>query len=190
MNEHSIQDLDLLARIGRYLDDIEERVRQGCGWFIFGATPARSNRIQHLLVQRLSALQPLISFYFLPWRDFSLNAYLLSHELKPRVGSGIVVPEHLEQREFELANRVSQDMHYQMRFRELLIVAPVRPERDHEVAQLASLVEERFQKRLATILISPLSLPVLAGTTSALNGGEAAWKQIYSRMYESSLFAV
>src|SRR3954462_8528563 len=71
-----LQDRDLLLRMSLYFDAIEQRLRQGQGWFIFNASPGRSNRISTLIERRLTEHEQALSAFVTGWPDFPLSAYV------------------------------------------------------------------------------------------------------------------
>src|SRR5262249_57373449 len=77
----SIQDRDLLARLTTYFAHLETRIKEGQGWLIFNASRARAGRITKFMLDRLAEHRPFVSYYFVPWRDFALNAYMTRVEL-------------------------------------------------------------------------------------------------------------
>ncbi len=77
----SVQDRDLLTRLTGYFASLEARIKEGQGWLIFNANRARAGRITRFMLDRLAEHRPFISYYFVPWRDFALNAYMVKVEL-------------------------------------------------------------------------------------------------------------
>jgi hypothetical protein len=77
----SVQDRDLLTRLTGYFANVEQRVKEGQGWLIYNADRARAGRVTKFVLERLAEHRPFISYYFVPWRDFALNAYMARVEL-------------------------------------------------------------------------------------------------------------
>lgn len=77
----SVQDRDLLGRLTQYFAAIDQRVQEGQGWLIFNADRQRAARITKFVLDRLTERRPFISYCFVPWRDFALNAYMSKVEL-------------------------------------------------------------------------------------------------------------
>src|SRR5947208_821786 len=113
----SVQDRDLLVRLNGYFAVLESRIKEGQGWLIFNANRARAARITKFMLDRLVEHRPFVSYYFVPWRDFALNAYMVRVELpsNPAIENGIVIPGRATV-EQEIAGRVSRDQRYQMSF--------------------------------------------------------------------------
>src|SRR5438552_2334372 len=97
----SLQDRDLLTRLTSYFATLEARIKEGQGWLIFNANRARAGRITKFIIERLAEHKPFVSYYFVPWRDFALNAYMVKVELPSNpapdtaesvTSSGLVVP--------------------------------------------------------------------------------------------------
>src|SRR5256885_8158963 len=77
----SVQDRDLLARLTGYFGALESRIKEGQGWLIFNAGRARAGRITRFMLERLAEHRPFVSYYFVPWRDFALDAYMARVQL-------------------------------------------------------------------------------------------------------------
>jgi len=194
----SVQDRDLLTRLTAYFANLEQRVKEGQGWLIFNADRARAGRVTKFVLERLAEHRPFVSYYFVPWRDFALNAYMARVELPSQAGpetaetttaSGIVVPARISV-EHDIAGRVSRDQYYQMCFADVLVVSGLAPEHRHEVEHLDAILADRFGKRLPTILLTPRAPHELPAAFAALPGGAAAWSRLYDGMYGSSLIAL
>jgi hypothetical protein len=195
----SVQDRDLLTRLTGYFASLEARVKEGQGWLIFNANRARAGRITRFVLDRLAEHKPFISYYFVPWRDFALNAYMVKIELPSNpppadaaastTPSGLVVPGRVSL-EHDIAERVSRDQYYQMRFTDVLVVSGLAPAHRHEVEHLDAVLVERFAKRLPSILVSPRAPHELMADYAAHPGGAAAWTRLYDGMYASSLIAL
>jgi hypothetical protein len=194
----SVQDRDLLARLTAYFTGLEQRVKEGQGWLIFNADRARAGRISKFVVERLAEHRPFISYYFVPWRDFALNAYMARVELpsnptadgaETTTESGLIVPPRVSV-EHDIAGRVSRDQYYQMRFADVLVVSGVRPAHRHEIEHLDAVLADRFGKRLPSIVLSPRAPRELLADYVAHPGGAEAWARLYDGMYGSSLIAL
>lgn len=189
----SIQDRDLFGRLSVYFDSIEQRLREGQGWLIFNADSKRSGRISRFIGDRLREYRPLLSSYVVPWRDFALNAYMLKVELVPRAAPAAEPETDPRQRqEYAIAGRVSQDMYYQMRYCDLLVLHGVAPAYPHELGYLDQIITDRHQNRRASILISPRMPHELAAGFKALDGdgGHDSWQQFFGRLYDTCLIAL
>jgi hypothetical protein len=194
----SVQDRDLLTRLTTYFSGLEQRVKDGQGWLIFNTDRARATRITKFVVERLAEHRPFISYYFVPWRDFALNAYMARVELpsnpapdgaETTTGSGLIVPGRVSV-EHDIAGRVSRDQYYQMCFADVLVVSGVRPAHRHEVEHLDAVLGDRFGKRLPSIVLTPRAPHELLADFAAQPGGQAAWGRLYDGMYGSSLIAL
>jgi hypothetical protein len=184
----SIQDRDLLGRLSQYFDSVQLRLREGEGWLILNASRDRGGRISRFIAERIAEYRPLFSSYFLLWRDFALNAYMVNVELTAT--DPAEVSDARLQREYRIADRVSKDMHYHMLYSDLFVLSGIAPAHPHEAQQLDSVVAERQKRRLATILITPRSLDSLSGDFRGADPSGALWDGFYRRVYETSLIAV
>ncbi len=184
----SIQDRDLLGRLTLYFDSLQLRLREGEGWLILNANRARGGRLARFIAERTAEYRPLFSSYFLLWRDFALNSYMVNVEL-PDKDPAQVADARL-QHEYRIADRVSKDMQYHMLYSDLFVLSGVQPAQRHEALQLDHVVAERERRRLATILITPRSLESLAADFRAADPTDKLWDGFYERIYETSLIAV
>lgn len=185
----SLQDVDLLTRLSQYFDALEQHLRAGHGWFIFNASGARGARIGSLILGRLRGYQPLTTYYFLPWRDFSLSAYMVAVELQEMAPH----EEELEGKaktEFDIATRVSRDTMVKMVASDLLIISGLQPRHRHEVVFLDQTVARRYDQRLSTILLTPYRVDELAARYREVVPDEPLWDQLFNRMYDRSLMAL
>jgi len=183
-----LQDLDLLNRLSQYFDSLDQHLRAGHGWFIFNATGARGARIASFIANRLRDYMPMATVYFVPWRDFSLNAYMVAVELeslRPQEGQ----LEGKAKQEFDIATRVSRDAMVRMVAADLLIVSGMRPAHRHEVVFLDETVARRYDQRLSTILLTPYRADALAEAYEEVVPHSPFWERLYSRMYERSFIA-
>jgi hypothetical protein len=184
----SVQDRDLLGRLSQYFDGLQLRLREGEGWLIFNASRARGARLTRFIAERVAEYRPLFSSYFLPWRDFALNAYMVSVELIA-LDPAQVVDAHLQQ-EYRIADRVTKDMHYHMLYSDLFVLSGIAPAHPHEAQQLNAVVAERQKRRLATILVTPRTLDGLAADFRTADPSGALWDDFYGRAYETCLIAL
>lgn len=186
-----VQDRDLLQRLSLYFDAIEQRLRQGEGWFIFNAEGKRGKRISTFIERRLDEAGLEVDTCMMPWRDFALSAYVNEiglRELEPKVKSE-QGNERLR-REFEFAQQVTQQVWQRCESSELLIVTDLRPRQTHEAAFLDRTVEQRYATRKATILLTPEMPSELEAELRTIDPTEACWNRLFSRMYETSLVAL
>jgi hypothetical protein len=184
----SLQDLDLFSRLTQYFDAIELHLRTGTGWFIFNAAGGRSMRISTFIASRLRELGPFISSYLIPWREFSLNSYMVGVELQ-----AISEPEALEGRaktEFDIASRVSRDHMVKLVASDLLILTGLQPTHPHELEFLDQTISRRYSQRLSTILISPRLPHDLHASFQEIASGAPLWDRFFDRMYDRSLIAL
>ncbi len=187
--EPSLQDVDLLGRLTQYFDSITQHLRAGHGWFIFNARGTRGARIVAFILSRLAEYQPLITYYYIPWRDFALNAYMVEVELQAMAERAAPLQGRVK-REYDIATRISRDSMARMVISDLLIVAGVAPHHRHELQFLDQAVERRYTQKLSTILITPAQPHELAAQFEELAPGEGVWERFFNRMYERSLIAL
>lgn len=183
-----LQDLDLFARLTHYFDGLDVHLRSGTGWFIFNASGPRATRISAFIATRLRDFGPFITSYLIPWREFSLNSYMVGVELQ-----SIAAPDTLEgkaKREFDIASRVSREHMVKLVASDLLILSGMRPSHPHEVEFLDETVGRRYNQRLATILISPCLPQELSSSYESIAPGSQFWDRLFTRMYERSLIAM
>jgi hypothetical protein len=183
-----LQDLDLFTRLSHYFDAIEQHLRSGHGWFIFNASGARAARITAFIASRINEFGPWISTYLIPWREFSLSAYMVEVELQ-----SFEQPESLEGKaktEFDIASRVSRDQMVKMVASDLLIVTGLRPKHPHELEFLDETLERRYRQQLSTILISPQLPQELSTTFDSVIPGAPLWDRLFSRTYQRSFIAL
>ncbi|MBI2863393.1 MAG: hypothetical protein HYX94_02370 [Chloroflexi bacterium] len=186
-----LQDIDLLARMNQYLDSIGAYLREGRGWLIFNAQGQRSSRITKFLLDALTRKEPRVGHYFVPWRDFALNAYMVQVELAGhRPDRGEQIPSSRLRREYEIANNVTFDQLKRMTELPLVILSGVAPHCAYEVRYLDSIVEVRHRTRLATVLITPRSMEELSSDFRATDEENDPWSRFFERMYQSSLIAL
>jgi len=185
----ALQDVDLLGRLTQYFDTLQQHLRAGHGWFIFNARGTRGARIVGFILSRLADYQPLVTYYYVPWRDFALNAYMVEVELHAMAEHGQALQGRVKQ-EYDIATRVSRDSMTRMIVSDLLIVAGVFPHHRNELQFLDQAVERRYAQRLSTILITPLQPHELARQMDELAPEAPYWDRLFTRMYERSLIAM
>lgn len=185
----SLQDRDLLQRLNLYFDALETHLQSGEGWLIFNARSGRDSRIARYIQQRV-ADAPSISAFVVPWRDFSLTAYMVEVELQSaQARLAGMEPKH--KREVEIANKVSQQTMIRMVTDDLLIVPGVSVRHSHEVRYLSATILARYNGRLATILLTPDSPHDLEGSiTRHSDTGSAAWRDLSQRLFATSFLAL
>jgi hypothetical protein len=164
----SLQDVDLFSRLNQYFDVLDQHLRAGHGWFIFNAAGSRSRRIGAFILSRLAPYQPFVSTYVVPWRDFSLNAYMVEIELQT-IAQREGELEGKAKTEFDIATRVSRDSMVKMVVSDLLIVTELRP-----TAMSCSFLIRRWSG--ATISDSRRSSPRRASRRSWLPSSPA-WRR-------------
>ncbi len=190
--EHApVQDRDLLQRLSLYFDAFDTRLRQGQGWFIFNAAPGRSARIAAFIQHRLGELDSDVSSYVMPWRDFALSAYV--HEvglpkLAPAVEEEVV--DAKARREYELATQITRNTYDQMIKTDLLVLIGLKPAHRHEARLLDQTIDDRYRRRLATILLTPDMPQELEAEFQTVDPTRTYWERLFRRMYETSLVAL
>lgn len=185
----SLQDRDLLARLTSYVEALESRVREGLGWLIFNADSERAARVERVIREGLATFRPFISSYVAPWRDIALHAYM-ERELQAqalRVPAAADDPQH---REFDIARRVAGDTRSWLRHCDLVLIRGVAPAHRHELDYLEDLIEARYERRLATLLLTPKAPERLAADVQALDPTPGRWERLYQRLYERNLIAL
>jgi hypothetical protein len=186
-----LQDRDLLLRLSLYFDAFEQRLRQGQGWFIFNASGVRSKRIATFIEERISEHEPTVTAYMLPWRDFAINAYVSEVGLSELAPAG---PEELaDQRAkagYDVARHVSADTNDRLMFSDLLVLTGLKPIHWHEATFLDRMIDERYRKRLATILVTPDFPNELEAEFRTVDPSSTFWPRLFQRMYETSLVAL
>jgi hypothetical protein len=185
-----LQDRDLLLRLNQYFDTLEMRLRLGEGWMIFNAGASRTNRISQFLHHRLQSLPPMWTWSFIPWRDFSLTAYMVEVEL-PAINPAADTDDELARREYDIAQKISRRTMTTTVTSDLLIVSGLHPEHPHEVQYFEETIEKRCQQRLATIMITPDEPHEFAeGVSRHAGDGEESWRRIAERIYQTNLIAM
>ena len=186
----SVQDVDLLARLNAYFDQLDQRLRQGHGWLIFNSSRDRGARLLRLILQRLDLYRPFVSLYHLPWRDFALHAYVSTIAL-PRDASLIERDEvgSSRQREFAIASNVANATASQLLNADLVILSNIDPARAHETVALSQTAVERAARRRAVIALTGHDPWSLASAFDATDPTGTTWRHFYSAMQETSFIA-
>jgi len=190
IEEAPIQDQDLLLRLNQYFDALDQRLRHGQGWFIFNASGPRLGRIAGFISARLSQDHASINSCLLPWRDFALNAFVEQvglREIAPRDGS--FASDH-QRHEFELARHVADEAKEKLLFSDMLVLIGMRPATWHEAVFLDQTIDERYRKKLATILLTNQMPEKLQADFNDVDPSGALWSRVFTRMYETSLVAL
>ena len=186
-----LQDRDLLLRLSLYFDAFEQRLRQGQGWFIFNAGGGRSSRISDFIQQRMAEYETSVSAFMIPWRDFALNAYVSEvglPSLEPAERDGF--SDTQAKAGYEVARFVNAETNDRLLFSDLLVLTGLRPNAWHEATFLDRTIDERYRKRLATILVTP-DLPMeLEAEYRMVDPSSTFWPRLFQRMYETSLVAM
>ena len=186
-----LQDRDLLIRLSLYFDAFEQRLRQGQGWFIFNAAGQRSSRISTFIQHRITEHEPSVSAYMMPWRDFALSAYVTEVGLPALTPSfdGETIPPSAKHG-YEVARHVTDDTRDKMLFSDLLVLTGLKPNHWHEATFLDRTIDERYRKRLATILVTPDLPTELEAEFESVDPTGTFWPRLFQRMYETSLVAL
>jgi hypothetical protein len=186
-----LQDRDLLNRLSLYFDAFEQRLRQGQGWFIFNAAGPRSNRISTFIQHRISEYEPSVFAYMIPWRDFALSAYVTEvglRELLPASDDQTAAPA--AKQGYEVARHVTEETRDKLLFSDLLVLTGLKPNHWHEATFLDRTIDERYRKRLATILVTPDLPNELEAEFETVDPTGTFWPRLFQRMYETSLVAL
>lgn len=184
----SLQDVDLLNRLSNYFDSIGHQLRQGHGWFIFNADGKRGLRLGSFLTTRVQELSPWFTYYVVPWREFSLNAYMVEVELQSLADDHS--PENKPGDQYDLARRISRDSMARLVGSDLLVLTGLRPSHRHELRLLDQAIERRYNQRLATILVSPRLPHELSSEFETVSPEFPFWDRLFNRMYERSMIAL
>jgi hypothetical protein len=186
-----LQDRDLLLRLSLYFDAFEHRLRQGQGWFIFNAAGSRSSRIAQFIQHRVAEYHPDVNAFVIPWRDFALSAYVNEvglPELAPEVGAPTASPT--AKREYQLAKHVTEDTWNRLLGSDLLVLLGLKPSHWHEATFLDRTIDNRYQTKRATILVTPEMPKDLEAEFESLDPTHTFWDRLFTRMYETSLVAL
>lgn len=186
-----LQDRDLLLRLSLYFDAFEHRLRQGQGWFIFNAAGGRSGRIARFIQRRVADDYPGVSAYVVPWRDFALSAYVNEVGL-PELAPGAVreTADAKATREYHLAKHITDQTWDRLLGSDLLVLIGLKPSHWHEATFLDRAIDSRYQKRQATILLTPDMPKELEAEYDSLDPSRTFWDRLFTRMYETSLVAL
>ncbi len=190
IDQAPVQDRDLLQRMSLYFDAIDHRLEQGQGWFIFNAPSNRARRIADFIHYRSSEHQPALATYFLPWRDFSVSAYVNEIGLSQLEAE---MEQHDDDRlvkEVALARQVTASTETRMLHSDLLVLSGLRPQSWHEATYLDRLVDARYHRKQATILLTPEMPGRLEDEFRQLDPSSTFWERLFERMYETSLVAL
>jgi hypothetical protein len=187
--ESQMQDLDLYMRLSQYLDHFDQHLRGGVGWFIFNAAGPRGQRVATYLQHGFRQVGIPMSYHFVPWRDFSLNAYMVEIELQGFDDQSRQLHGHSE-REHKIAAHVSRDSLVRMVATDVLILGGVAPKHRHELDLLDRTIERRYNLRSPTIVITPRMPHELAISFAQVAPEEPFWDRIFGRMYQRSLVAM
>jgi hypothetical protein len=191
IDQAPLQDRDLLLRLSLYFDGFESRLKQGQGWFIFNADEGRGRRISTFIQRRLEDHQPGIQSFMMAWRDFALSAYVTEvglPQLEPHAFDSSA--NSRANKEYAFAKRVSDDLWDQVQGSDLLVLAGIKPRGLHEALFLDRAVESRYQRRRATILLTPEMPDELAAEFTSVDSTQGCWERLFTRMYETSLVAL
>jgi hypothetical protein len=186
-----LQDRDLLLRLGLYFDGFDQRLRHGEGWFIFNAAGGRLQRISSYIEARLHEDFPQVYAYCVPWRDFAISAYVdevALRELEP--GAAFPSAPLAARREYDLARQVTEDTRERLHFSDVLVLVGLKPSTWHEATYLDTTIEERYRRRLATILLTPHMPHHLEAGFEQLDPSGTFWPRLFQRMYATSLVAL
>lgn len=186
-----LQDRDLLLRLSWYFDTLDQKLKQGQGWFIFNADSDRSRRISTFVERRLDDSGRSVDAFSMAWRDFALNAYVDEVGL-PQLEPEADLPEKNPRltKEIAFAKQLSSDLWDRFSTTDLLMVVGMKPSFSHEVAMLDRALEQRYQQRLATIILTPENPVGLETEFESLDPVAGTWQRMYSRLYETSLVAM
>ncbi|MCC6791526.1 MAG: hypothetical protein IT336_07580 [Thermomicrobiales bacterium] len=190
IDQAPLQDRDLLNRLSSYFDAFDQRLRQGQGWFIFNASPGRSNRIATFIQHRISEYEPTISAYMMSWRDFALSAYVNEVGLPKLTPTGEAEPDPAAKLGYEVAKYVTTETRERMMFSDLLVLTGLKPYHWHEATFLDRTIDERYRNRLATILLTPVLPTELQAEFETVDPTGTFWPRLFQRMYETSLVAL
>jgi hypothetical protein len=185
----SLQDRDLFQRMNHYFDGLDSRLSSGEGWLIFNANPRRAGNIVRFIQQQMTS-PPEHTWFYVPWRDFSLTAYMVEVELQSIAGNhGSLTGER--KREAEIATKVSRQTMVRMVTDELLVISGISLRHVHEVRYLMATIEARYMGRLATIMLTPDAPHELQANVSRWGeAGHETWEKLSGYLYGANLVAV
>jgi hypothetical protein len=186
-----IQDRDLLQRLSLYFDMLDQRLRSGQGWFIFNATGRRLDRIAGFIQAKLDENNSSVNSYLMPWRDFAISAYVNEiglSEIAPPDGKSF---QSKEQRDaYEVARRVTDDTRLRLKYSDIVVLIGMHPSAWHEALFLDRTIDDRYNQRLATILLTAEMPHQLEEEFGSLDPSGTLWSRLFTRMYETSLVAL
>lgn len=186
-----MQDRDLLQRLSLYFDMLDQRLRNGQGWFIFNATGSRLNRIAGFIEAKLDEDHSTVNSYLMPWRDFAISAYVNEiglSEFAPPDGKPFKTKEQRDA--FEVARRVTDDTCQRLRYSDIVVLVGMHPSSWHEALFLDRTIDDRYNQRLATILLTAEMPHQLEEDFGSLDPTGKLWSRLFDRMYETSLVAL
>ncbi len=187
----SVQDRDLLVRMTAYLEQLDLRVRQGQGWFIFNADRTRAARIAQYLLVALRSRPITLSHALMTWRDFALNAFVTEVALpREERDDPAPAPESDRDRERQIARRVSREAYWRALNVDVLILLDLAPTHTHEVAFLDSILTSRARLHLPSVLTTPLMPDGLQHAMDAHDPTGEVWGRIWRQMYDTGLIAL
>jgi hypothetical protein len=190
IDQAPVQDRDLLQRMSLYFDAIDHRLEQGQGWFIFNAPSNRARRIASFIETRSSEHTPPLSTCFVPWRDFSVSAYVTEVGLSQLEAEVAQRESERMAHELALARQVTASTEMQMLHSDLVVLTGLKPQSWHEATYLDRLVDARYNRKQATILVTPDMPGRLEDEFRQLDPSSTFWERLFDRMYETSLVAL
>jgi len=73
---------------------------------------------------------------------------------------------------------------------EMLVLIGMRPRSWHEAVFLDQTIDERYRKKLATILLTNAMPEKLEAEFNGVDPSQTLWSRLFARMYETSLVAL
>lgn len=186
-----VQDQDLLLRLNQYFDGLDQRIKHGQGWLIFNASGSRLQRIASFIQGKLTVDHATVDSFLLPWRDFAINAYVSEVGLR-EIGPGTdgLFASDAQRHEFELAQHVSADVSDRLRYSDIVVLVDMRPSNWHEAMVLDRTIDERYRRRLATILLATDMPHQLQSKFESVDPSGTVWDRLFGRLYERNLVAL
>lgn len=186
-----VQDQDLLLRLNQYFEGLDQRIKHGQGWMIFNASGSRLQRIASFIQGKLTVDHASVDSFLLPWRDFAINAYVSEVGLR-EIGPGTdgLFASDAQRHEFELARHVSADVSDRLRFSDIVVLVDMRPSSWHEAMVLDRTIDERYRRRLATILLATDMPHQLQSKFESVDPSGTVWDRLFGRLYERNLVAL
>jgi hypothetical protein len=185
----AVQDIDLFGRLTSYFDEIDQNLRGGVGWLIFNASGERSRRISGYMVNQFRRSELPMSLQHMPWRDFSLNAYMVQVELHAIQDAGEKLDGRAKE-EFDIATRVSRETLVKMVAADVLILSEVSPRHRHEVDLLDQTIERRAGLKAPTVFITPRKPHELAVDVTRIAPDQPYWDRMFDGLYRRCLVAM